>query len=374
MSWRRARGRPASTAGADHPAPPAGLRELLERQRVELEGHVAEAERRLGEGEGRTAQAEQRAESAEQRAAQAERKIEQAETRAADAERTIEQAESRAADAERKLEQAESRAADAERKLSSSKLKPRAARRLAEARGEAEKARAEAKDLARERAALKGRVTELTAQMYKLQLAREGEQSEHEARETDLQQRLAESGAEHGREHTMRLELEQRLATEVAERQRIGGVLEALEQSYTGPAVAGEQEPSELQRARSADDGFAARSATAPGAAKAEAGALPEAGTLSAGDRTSDGPFPEERRANKNEMRGRRLPFLRRRSSLPCGVCRRPRPAMSDAEATASGWELAGAGALCPTCRREGWRFPPGASVPFRAAGARSSN
>jgi hypothetical protein len=341
---------PESDPGGGHPEagddrPGIGLREFLarqrvqlDRQRVELEGHVAEAERRLRELEGRAAQAEQRAESAEQRAALA----------------------------EGKLEQAERRAADAAHKLSSSKLKPRASRRLAEARRGAE-------GLARERA-LRGRVAELIVQIGKLQRTLEGERSEHEAHEADLQQRLAEGGAEHGREHTMRIELEQRLAAEVAERQRIERELDALEQSYTGPALAGEQEPSELQRARSADDGFAARSATAPGAAKAEAGALPEAGTLSAGDRTSDGPFPQAKPARWSETRGRRLPFLRRRSSLPCGVCRRPRPAISDAEATASGWELAGAGALCPTCRREGWRFPPGASVPFRAAGARSSN
>lgn len=349
MRLRRNPEQPESETGGGHPEagenrPGVRLREFLarqqvqlDRQRVELEGHVAEAERRLGELEGRTAQAERRA-----------------------------------ADAERNIEQAESRAADAERKLSRSKLKPRAARQVAEARGEAEKARAEAKDLARERAVLKGRVAEVIAQIYKLQLAREGERSEHEAREADLQQRLAEGGAEHAREHGLRLELEQRLAAEVAERQRIERELDALEQSYTGPALAGEEEPSELQRARSADDGFAARSATAPGAGKAEAGALPEANTLSAGDRISDGPFPEESRAHKNERRGRRLPFLRRRSSLPCAVCRRPRPAMSDAEATASGWELAGAGALCPTCRQAGWQFPRGATVPFRAAGPRS--
>ena len=358
MSWKRARGRPASTAGWDHDAPAAGLREFLERQQVELERHVAEAERRLREREGRTTQAEQRAQSAEQRAGQAERKLEQA--------------ESRATDTERKLEQAESRATDAERKLSHSKLKPRAARRVAEARGEAEKARAEAKDLARERALLKGRVSEVIAQTYKLQLAREGERSEHEAREADLQQRLAESGAEHGREHTMRVELEQRLAAEVAERQRAERELEALEQGYTAPAMAGEQEPSELQRARSADDGFAARSARAPGAGNAESGALPVAGALPAGDPTTDRPFPAETPAHRSEMRRRRRHFLRRRSSLPCAVCRRPRPAMSDAEATASGWELAGAGALCPTCRQAGWQFPPGAAVPFRAAGPRS--
>jgi hypothetical protein len=323
-----------SEAGDDRPG--IGLREFLarqrvelDRQRVELEGHVAEAERRLRELESRTAQAELRASVAES-----------------------------------KLEQAERRAADAAHKLSSSKLKPRASRRLAEARRGVE-------GLARERA-LKGRVAELIVQIGKLQRTLEGERSEHEAHEADLQQRLAEGGAEHDREHTMRIELEQRLAAEVAERQRIERELDALEQSYTGPALAGEREPSELQRARSADDGFAASSATAPGAAKAEAGALPEAGALSAGDRTSDGPFPEEGRADKNEMRGRRLPFLRRRSSLPCAVCRRPRPAMSDAEATASGWELAGAGALCPTCRREGWQFPRGATVPFRAADPRS--
>ncbi len=330
MSWRRARGRPASPADADHPAPAAGLRELLERQRVELEGHVADAERRLGEHEGRAVEAEQRAESAEQRAA------------------------------------------EAERKRSRSEVKARAARRLAEARGEAEKARAEAEDLGRERALLAGRVAELEGQIDELQHALEGERSEREAREADLQKRLAEGGAEHGREHTMRLELQQRLAAEVAERQRIERELEALEQSYTGPALAGEQELSEPQRARSADDGFGASSAGAPRAGKAETDVLPEAGTVSAGDRTSDGPVPEESLPHKTAMRGRRLPFWRRRSSLPCAVCRRPRPAMSDAEATASGWELAGAAALCPTCRREGWQFPPGATVPFRAARPRS--
>ena len=351
MSWRRARRRPASTAGGDHDAPAAGLRELLERQQVELERHVAEAERRLREREGRTTQAEQRAQSAEQRAGQA---------------------ESRATDAERKLEQAESRATDAERKLSRSKLRPRAARRVAEARDEAEKARAEAKDLARERALLKGRVTEVIAETYKLQLAREGEQSEHEAREADLQQRLAESGAEQGREHTMRVELEQRLAAEVAERQRAERELEALEQSHPAPALAGEQERRELQRARSADDGFAASSARPPRGGNAESGALPATGALSTGDPTTDRPFSAETPAHRSELRRKRRHFLRRRSSLPCAVCRRPRPSMSDAEATASGWQLAGAGALCPTCRQEGWQFPPGATVPFRAAGPRS--
>jgi hypothetical protein len=347
MSWRRARGRPASPADADHPASPAGLRELLERQRVELEGHVADAERRLREREERTAQAEQRAESAGQRAAEA----------------------------ERKLEQTESRAAEAERKLGRREVKARAARRLAEARGEAEKARAEAEDLARERALLEARVAELEGQIDELQRTREAERSEREAREAELQKRLAEGGAEHGREHTMRRELEQRLAAEVAERQRIERELEALEQSYTGPALAREQELSELQRARSADDGFAASSARAPREGKAETDALPEAVPLSDGDGTSDGPFPPANPARRSDTPGRRLSFAPRwlrRSSLPCAVCRRPRPAMSDAEATASGWELAGAGALCPTCRREGWQLPPGATVPFRAAGPRS--
>ena len=87
---------------------------------------------------------------------------------------------------------------------------------------------------------------------------------------------------------------------------------------------------------------------------------------------TTDGPFPAETPAHRNEMPRKRPHFLRRRSSLPCAVCRRPRPAMSDAEASASGWELAGAGALCPTCRQAGWQFPRGATVPFRAAGPRS--
>lgn len=324
MTWRSARGRPASNADADSPPPAAGLRELLERQRVELEGHVAEAERRLREREEQTAQAEQRAESAERRAVEV----------------------------ERKLKQMESRAVEAERKLGRSEVKGRAARRLAEATREAEQARAEAEDMARERALLERRVAELEGKIDELQRAVEGERSEREAREADLLNRLAVAGDEHGREHTMRVKLEQQLAAEVAERQRIEGQFEALEQSHTGPALGGEHEPSELERARSEDDDFA----------------------VSAGP-TSNGPLPLANPARPSAARGRRLPFAprwRRRSSLPCAVCRRPRPAMSEAEATASGWELAGAGALCPTCRREGWQFPPGATVPFRASRPRS--
>jgi chromosome segregation ATPase len=371
MRLRQNPEQPESDTGSGHPEagedrPGIGLREFLarqqvqlDRQRVELEGHVAEAERRLGELEGRTAQAELRA-------ANAERKLEQAERRAADAERKIEHAERRAVDAERKIEQAERRAADAERKLSSSKLKPRAARQLAEARREAEQ-------LGRERALLKSRVAELIAQVDALQRAMEGDRSEHEAREADLKRRLAESGAEHAREHAMRMDLVERLGAEVKERQRIERELDALEQSYTRSVLAVEQEQSEALRARSSDDGFATRSARAPGAGNAESGVHPAAGALSAGDPPTDGPFPAETPAHRNEMRRKRLHFLRRRSSLPCAVCRRPRPAMSDAEATASGWELAGAGALCPTCRQAGWQFPPGATVPFRAAGPRSS-
>jgi hypothetical protein len=398
MRLRRNPEQPQSETGGGHPEAGenragVGLREFLarqqvqlDRQRVELEGYVAEAERRLGELEGRTAQAELRAanseskidqaerraadaeskiEQAERRAADAESKIEQAERRAADAESKIEQAERRAADAESKIEQAERRAADAERKLSISQLKPRAARQLAEARREAEQ-------LGRERALLKSRVAELMAQVDALQRAMEGDRSEHEAREADLKRRLAESGAEHAREHAMRMDLVERVGAEVKERQRIEQELDALEQSYTTSALAAEQEQSEALRERSSDDGLATRSARAPGAGNAESGALPAAGALSAGDSTTDGPFPAETPAHRNEMRRKRPHFLRRRSSLPCAVCRRPRPAMSDAEASASGWELAGAGALCPTCRQAGWQFPRGATVPFRAAGPRS--
>ena len=384
MRLRRNPEQPESETGRGRPEPGedrpgVGLREFLarqqvqlERQRVELEQHVAEAERRLGELEGRTAQAELRAssseskiEQAERRAADAERKTEQAERRAAEAERKIEQAERRAAEAERKTEQAERRAAEAERKLSSSKLKPRAARRIAEARREAEQ-------VGRERALLKSRVAELTAQVDALQRAIEGDRSEHQAREADLKRRLAESGAEHAREHAMRMDLVERLGAEVEERQRIERELDALEQSYTTSALAAEQEQSKALRERSSDDGFATGSARAPGTGNAESGALPAAGALSAGDPTTDGPVPAETPAHRNEMRRKRPHFLRRRSSLPCAVCRRPRPAMSDAAATASGWELAGAGALCPTCRQAGWQFPPGATVPFRAAGPRS--
>jgi hypothetical protein len=176
-------------------------------------------------------------------------------------------------------------------------------------------------------------VAEREARLEELQRTLEGERLEREAREADLQQRLEEASAEHAREHGLRLELEQRLAAEVAARQRTEQELDALEESYTGPP----------------DGGFRAS------------------------ERTLEGPIAHATPAGRRKMRGRRLLRWRRRSSLPCAVCRRPRPAMSDAEATASGWELAGAGALCPTCRREGWQFPPGATVPFRAAGPRSS-
>jgi hypothetical protein len=195
-------------------------------------------------------------------------------------------------------------------------------------------------------------------------------------------------------------------ARERAEHQRgVRQHLDALGQSETDARRAREKQLSELERARAeavqrAETAESAlRAARQGGARAADAAARPELRDAAGADESSSEAGPAEAvQAEGRELparqqmpnrpsthadptgggktRGRRRLLgarLRRRSLLPCAVCRRPRPAASDAEATAIGWTLRKAGTLCPTCQREGWQFPDGAIVPFRSVDFRSS-
>jgi hypothetical protein len=314
----------------------AELRELLERQRAELEGHMAETERLAAETR---AQAEAEIEQLRHENGALVEQHREAQARAAGAETKLEESEAHATELQRKLAEAEQRAADAERKLKRADLKPRAARKLGEARREAEAARAEAERRRQELTRLERELGELeprAAQLEEIQRTLEEERTEREAREADLLRRVEEAGAEHAREHRRRVELEQRLGAELAaldDRQRIERQLKTVGRSETNAL------PSDL-------------AITEP----------------TPGEPPTD---PDE--AGRWVSRGRRPRFARRwrrRASLPCAVCSRPPAATTDSEAAILGWTVTGAGALCPACQRKGWSFPPGATVPFRSLGA----
>jgi hypothetical protein len=80
----------------------------------------------------------------------------------------------------------------------------------------------------------------------------------------------------------------------------------------------------------------------------------------------------EARPKESSGVRRHRSWRWRRRSSRPCAVCHRQRPALSDAELTESGWALSKSGAICATCQEHGWQFPADATVPFRRVHGRA--
>jgi hypothetical protein len=344
MTLRRNPSRREPNPGAADPAIATGddqlrtgLRELLERQRVELEGHVAEAERLVAETQ---AHAEADATRQGQELARLQRVL-----------------EARAEEGQRLREQH-----------------------------------------ARERAELEDRATQLQAQIEEIQRTLHEERSEREAREADLERRLEEAGMEHSREHRLRRELEQELDRQAAattahatrledrqrelqdacaqvrdhaERQRVERQLAAVDRSESDGL------PSSESTGRVPPDAGAGSGSASPNHATSDAprASEPEAleaemRALATPEHTSDDPPPDWDAAGSEVTRGRRLRFARRwrrRSSLPCAVCSRPPAATSDSEATTLGWVLTGAGALCPACQQRGWRFPPGAAVPFRS-------
>lgn len=189
-------------------------------------------------------------------------------------------------------------------------------------------------------------------------------------------------------------------------RQGVRQQLDAHAQSETEARRAREQQLSELERARAAAVQLAesaeralrqsregrARAARAAAALELRHAAGTEESTsdatpvrepagqdegreLPARERRPRRPFAQADPMGGVEPRRRRRLLgarLRRRSLVPCAVCRCPPPAASDAEATALGWALRGAGPLCPTCQREGWQFPERSTVPFRSVDFRS--
>jgi hypothetical protein len=50
-----------------------------------------------------------------------------------------------------------------------------------------------------------------------------------------------------------------------------------------------------------------------------------------------------------------------------CATCAKPVPSASDWELRQSGWIASGDTFLCGSCQEDGWRFPDGASLPYRA-------
>lgn len=249
MSGKRTGQRPEASAEvprADSEASGGELSLILERQRAELEGCVAEADRRA-------AQAYEEADRRiEQQRREAEARIEEVQHRSEEqlgAQRG--EAQARVDAAERRLEEAEKRAAGAEEKLKAQALRPRAARKLSEAkhalkeeraagqglRGEVERlelalqgAQEQGSELRRshagERAELQSKVEQLEARTQELEATLEREQADLARRVAEFEQGLVEAGAEHAREHKYRRELEVRLIAELNSGEDLGQRLE----------------------------------------------------------------------------------------------------------------------------------------------------
>lgn len=378
---------------------------MLERQRAELEGCVAEAERRAVEAQ---AQADERIDQqrreGEARVQEEQRKCEER----VEAERNASQA--RVDDAERRLEEAEERAVNAEKKLKKVGLRPRAARKVAEARQALEEERATG--------------AQLEARNQELEATLERESADATSRFAELGQRLEEAGAEHAREHSNRIELEDRLNAELArgeevrrrleteaaaatthrqrveqlelelrdareeasaeraERQGFEQRLQSLLQGEKGARTVREQRPSghELEcevvksaesAKRTPDEESWTFEQTRP--APAQDASVDDSPTPERPGNGQPPSAPDEARAKESSgVRFRRSWRWRRRSSLPCAVCHRQRPALSDAELTESGWALSKSGALCAPCQEQGWQFPADATVPFRRVDRRA--
>jgi hypothetical protein len=375
---------------------------LLERQRAELEGCVAEAEQRAVEAQ---ALADERI---EQQRLECEARIQEEQR---NSEERVEGERNaliaRVDAAERRLEAAEEQAGNAEKKLKKAGLRPRAARKVAEAREALEEERA--------------RGAQLEARNRELEATLERERAETTSRFAELNHRLEEAGAEHAREHSKRIELEDRLNTELARGEEVRRRLETQAAAATTHRQRVEQLELDLREAR--EEASAERAERQGFEQRLQAVLLGEGAPRirdqrSSGDerefeavkgqenvkRTSDGapgnfeqtrpaqgaspddsitserfgsghpPSPPEETRPRKKSSGARLNRRwrwRRRSSLPCAVCHRERPALSDAQLTESGWALSKSVALCAPCQEHGWRFPAGGAVPFRPAPGR---
>jgi hypothetical protein len=397
---RRARQDPDVPRGAS-----GDVGAMLERQRAELEACVAEAERRGVEAQDHADERiEHERREYEARVQEERRKSEER----VEAERNASQA--RVDHAERRLKEAEERAVNAEKTLKKVELRRRAARKVAEARQALEDERATG--------------ARLEARNQELEAALERERAEATSRLAELNQRLEEAGAEHTREHSHRIELEDRLNTELAgaeearrrleteaaaatthrqrveqlelelreareeasaeraERQRFEQRLQDLLRGEKGPRTVPEQRPSgheldlevvkSAESARRAPDGgswaFGHRRPAPVQDASVDDFPTPERSGNGEPPSAVDEARPEE---SSGMRRGRRWRW-RRRSSLPCAVCHRQRPDLSDAELTENGWALSKSGALCANCQEHGWQFPADATVPFRRVHGRA--
>jgi hypothetical protein len=406
---------------------------LLERQRAELEGCVADAERRATqaheEANKRVGEIQRRSEerieagrrAAQERVAEAERLLKEAEQRAVNAETRLKQDGPRRR-ARRKLNEA--RQALEQERVTGRRLSEERERLKGELRNAEEQERELRQTLAAERTKLEGRVKELESRVRELEATLEKEREVVAGRAEEWDKLLEEAGAEHAREHNYRRALEDRLAaellkaeeirtqldTEVAvataerqrvqqlerelrearqqtstervERQRLEQRLEALLQAGTGAPPAPEQrsggdgqgsaEAVEREQTAESSPDEHGRIFDRPHAA-AQPGSVDNA---LANERPGNGQprsAPNKARAKEGSREsGRSGLRWRRRSSLPCAVCQRGRPATGGADLTASGWALKGPNALCPACQEDGWQFPAEAAVPFRRVDARS--
>jgi hypothetical protein len=444
MRLRQTRGGAKAPSEASE-APPAStgdrhaeLGPVLERQRAELEGRVADAERRATQAhQEANERVEEQRRNAEARVQEAQRESEER----IEAERRT--AQERVSQAERLAEEAEKRAEEAEGQPKKGGLRPRAARKLAEVRQALKEERATSRRLREagerieeelrttqqherelrqtydaERAGLEGRMKVLECRVRELEATLEKERAVLASRTADLEKRLDEAGTEHAREHNYRRGLEDRLAAELvsgeevrsqlatqvaarrAERQRVQEIdnelrelraqtsieraeregleerLRTLLQSQSDLSPTPEQRQSErgpvfvegehgAQTAeQSPDDGGRTFERSERVAASAFAG------DVSTAERPGNGQPPDasdaDRPKESSGERSRRGWRWRRRASLPCSVCNRPRPALTDTELAESGWQLSRAGGVCPACQEQGWQFPADATVPFR--------
>jgi hypothetical protein len=396
MRFTRVQPKPDPKKARQEAAPRSESEKLLEQERREAQARVADLERRLQEAEDRAAASERKSKEEGPRP-RAARKL-------AEAQHASEEAQRAAADA----------SADAVR-IRDERDRLDDALRAAVERDQATREAHE-----RERGELQARVAELEAQVQALQLRVDEAEEEH-AREHALRRQLEEwlgihlaaldeAQAEAQRqtgaavaqsERLTELEAELERAREEAAReraaaQRVEQRLDLLVESETDARKAREQHLSALEQAhaealRRAETAERALAAAKDERERVSRPSLDRSDTTAGEPGIADTPTvdvpavepkgdgspptaPRETHASGSGRGGRRLAQRwRRRPRLPCAVCHRARPAMSNAELTADGWDLTAAGALCPSCRQGGWHFPTGATVPFRRVGARSS-
>jgi hypothetical protein len=291
------------------------------------------------------------------------------------------------------------RAANAEKELETKARWPRAARKLAGVRHALEEESAAAQllrekceRLESQRSELEGRLAQLVGRTHELEATLERERADMTRRVAELE-KLEKASAEHVREHKYRRELEDRLAAERLSGEQVRRELESEAAATATERQRVERLKDEVRAARQeAATERAARQRIAQGLktllqARAEAGR--------AGDQRPHEDDrvlveamvkPESAERSPNEVDGELMPPTterrrrsrfwrrRRRADLPCAVCQRPRPDLSDTDLTASGWALNRAGGLCADCQEAGWRFPAGAAVPFRRIDTRPAN